>query len=228
VAQRGVRERLQPEMHELLLGGSCYSMICAPIRLGGQVDGTLLVIRDAPGRPYERDDVWFVEEVASRVGLARDRAERSRETRDTCRRVACAAAAIASERDRVDLLSMQALEELVELAADDPQAAVAILTLDVRHLACTKPYAMLFGIDRSRLLCSSLPSLIEDETSMRLAFERLRSGELDYRTVDARPAGSTAPIQMQVAVVRRADATPWCTVAAAHFVPQLAARPAGD
>jgi excisionase family DNA binding protein len=66
------------------------------------------------------------------------------------------------------------------------------------------------------------------QLAMRLAFERVRSGELDYRTVDARPAGSTAPIQMQVAVVRRADATPWCTLAAAHFVPQLAARPAGD
>jgi hypothetical protein len=116
----------------------------------------------------------------------------------------------------------------VEGAADDPQAAVAILDLDMRHLACTKPYALPFGIDRSGIACSTLPSVIVDETSMRLALEAVRSGELDFRTVDARPVGATAPIQMQVAVVRRADATPWCTVVATHVVPQLTARPAGD
>jgi excisionase family DNA binding protein len=228
VAQRAVRERLQPELHELLLGGSCYSLICAPIRIGVQIDGTLLMIRDAPGRPYERDDVLFVEEVADRIALARDRAEMTCTTRDTCRRVADAAATVSRERDRIDLLSLRELEDLVERAADDPQAAVAILDLDMRHVACTKPYALPFGIDRSRIACSSLPSLIDDEISMRVAFEAVRSGELDFRTVDARPVGDTAPIQMQVAVVRRDDATPWCTVVATHVVPQLAARPAGD
>ena len=228
VAQRAVRDRLQPELHELLLGGSCYSLICAPIRVGAQIDGTLLMIRDAPGRPYERDDVPFVEEIADRIALARNRAEMTCATRDACRRVADAAGTIARRRDRIDGLNSRELEDLVEGAADDPQAAVAILDLDLRHLACTKPYVLPFGIDRSRIACSTLPSLMDDETGMRLAFEVVRSGELDFRTIDARPVGSTVPIQMQVAVVRRDDATPWCTVVATHAVPQLTARPAGD
>ena len=149
VPQRDVRRSLRPELHEFLLGGGCYSLITVPIGTDERIDGALMAVRDGPGRPYERDDVAFVSALGARISLAHARAAHSSIAKDARRRLVDTVRIFLSEYEHMDTVSRSALDELLEsVAADDPEALVAVLDLDLRHLGCTKAYAAQLGQDR--------------------------------------------------------------------------------
>jgi hypothetical protein len=227
VPQRDVRRCLRPELHEHLLTGGCYSLIAVPIGTDERIDGALLAVRDGPSRPYGRGDVAYVASLGARISLAHARAARSIAAKDARRRVVDAVASLAFEQDRMDTLSRSALGELLEsVVADDPQALVAFLDLDLRHLACTKAYAVQLGQDRSRVLAAPLAALVHDARDVHARFEKVLDGELDFRTVEIQPLATPPPMTLHTAMIRDADATPRCIVAVANAVPQLPATPA--
>ncbi len=222
VPQRDVRRCLRPELHEFLLGGGCYSLITVPIGTEERVDGALIVVRDGPGRPYERDDVAFVSALGARISLAHARAANSVTAMAARRRLVETVATFLSEYEHMDTVSRSALDELLDaVAADDPEALVAVLDLDLRHLACTKAYATQFGQDQTSLVSASLGALVRDAEQLRDNFGEVLVGELDFRTVDIQPIAAQAPVTLRAAMIRGADATPWCIVAVANPVPQL-------
>jgi hypothetical protein len=112
-----------------------------------------------------------------------------------------------------------ALDKMLEWAAgDDTRTAVAVLDLELRHRACSKPYAELLGVDPAMVRGTLLPNLVADADRLYAGLERLLTAEVDYRSfeVDARPA--PAPMVVHCAMARRPDATPWGIVVVAHGV----------
>jgi PAS domain-containing protein len=222
VPQRDVRRCLRPELHEFLLGGGCYSLITVPIGTDERVDGALIVVRDGPGRPYERDDVAFVASLGARISLAHARAANSVAAKETRRRLVNTVATFLSDYELMETVSRSALDELLEsVAADDPEALIAVLDLELRHLGCTKAYAAQLGQDQTRVVTASLGALVGDAEQLQGNFGEVLGGELDFRTVDIQPAAAPMPMTLHAAMIRGVDATPWCIVIVANPVPQL-------
>ncbi len=220
VPQRDVRRSVGPEQHQYLVKGSCFSLISVPVAADGRVDGALLLMRDEPGRPFERDDVEFVEAIAARVSRALARAEACGAAWDVRRRVVRAVEPSLAMYESVDAMPRAALDDMLASAIlGDPDAPVAVLDLELRHAACTKPYAALLGHDPSDVLCTQLAAFLRDEQPLHDAFERVLTAELDYRSVEVVPITGPAPIVLHVAMVRRIDATPWGIVVVAQIVP---------
>jgi excisionase family DNA binding protein len=222
VPQRDVRRSLQPELHEFLLGGGCYSLITVPIGTDERIDGALMAVRDGPGRPYEREDIDFVSALGARISLAHARAAHSLTAKDARRRLVDTVRSFLSEYEHMDTVSRSALDELLEsVAGDDPESRVAVLDLDLRHLACTKAYANQLGQDRTRVVTAALGTLVADALPLSRSFDEVLVGELDFRTVDIQPVAAASPVTLHAAMIRGADATPWCIVVVATPVPQL-------
>jgi hypothetical protein len=222
VPQRDVRRSLRPELHEFLLGGGCYSLITVPIGTDERIDGALMAVRDGPGRPYEREDIDFVSALGARISLAHARAAHSVTAKDARQRLVDTVRSFLSEYEHMDTVSRSALDELLEsVAGDDPESRVAILDLDLRHLGCTKAYANQLGEDRTRVVTAALGTLVADALPLSRSFDEVLVGELDFRTVDIQPVAAASPVTLHAAMIRGADATPWCIVVVATPVPQL-------
>lgn len=220
VPQRDVRRSVGPEQHQYLVKGSCFSLISVPVAADGRLDGVLLLMRDEPGRPFERPDVEFVEAVATRMSRAIGRAEACRAAWDVRDRVVAGVASMVEHHERVDMMSRATLDDtLAAVVAGDPEAPVAVLDLELRHMSCTKPYAALLGHDPTDVLCTQLAAFLHDEQPLHEAFERVLTSELDFRSVEVIPITGPAPVLLHVAMARRADATPWGIVVAAQIVP---------
>jgi GAF domain-containing protein len=220
VPQRVVRRFVPRELHELLQSVGCYSLICAPVLVEHKVEGSLLVVRNAPGRPYERDDVAFVEAIAARVARAHERARRGNAAWAVRRRVIDSISGAVEQHETVATVSHESLDEILEWAvADDPDRFVALLDLDLRHLACSKPYAELLSQDPKFVRGAELSSLVAEAEPVQASFSRLLNGEVDFRTVRIDPIAAPTPLTLHAAMVRRADATPWCVVVVAHTSP---------
>ena len=214
VPQRELRRRLHPELHEHLHLCGCYSAVCAPI---GRT-GVLLVTRDLPGRPYTNEDASFIASIASRVARADERA-RSWSNAWELRRAAVAALAAPT-------FEGNCFQALLESAGPDEQDGVAepglaVLDLDLQHVACSKGYGELFGEDATRLERASLRSLVRDGCALDEALAPVLVGEIDFRSVELEIMGDDARLALHVAMVRRADATPRGIVVVAHSVPSL-------
>ncbi len=222
VPQRDVRRSLRPELHEFLLEGGCYSLITVPIGTDERIDGALIVVRDGPGRPYEREDVAFVTALGGRISLAHARAAHSLVAKDARRRLVDTVRSFLSDYEHMETVSRSALDELLEsIAGDDPQARVAVLDLDLHHLGCTKAYATQLGQDRTRVVTTALGTLVTDAQPLHRSFDEVLVGELDFRTVDIQPLAATSPMTLHAAMIRGEDATPWCIIVVASPVPQL-------
>jgi excisionase family DNA binding protein len=218
VPQRELRRLLHPELHEHLQLFGCYSALCAPFNR----TGALLVTRDLPGRPYSNDDVAFVESIAARVAVADERARSW-------------AAAWNTRRAAVDLFSKPAFDgscfdALVEAGTvDDPDAEgevvgdpiVAVLDLELRHVACSKVYAVLMGEDATRMTGVTLRELVRDGGALDEALAPVMLGEIDFRSVELEVLADGTRVALHVAMVRHADATPRGVVLVAHPVPAL-------
>jgi excisionase family DNA binding protein len=226
VPQRNIRSHLRPELHQFLLSSGCYSAIGVPVTGDARADGALLATRDLPGSPYTQEDVAFVEAVAARVALAFARVSCVSGAWEA-RRQAMYALATTRNDHGSDELSPAVLTDLVEWSSsDDSQAAIAVLDLDLRHLACTKPYAVLLGDDPANLVGTSLRTLSTYTTALRHALDRLAADELDFVSVEV-PLQAKARGMMHTAIMRRPDATKWCVVVVAHAIPELE-PPSGD
>jgi excisionase family DNA binding protein len=225
VPQRDVRRSVGPEQHQYLVKGSCFSLISVPIAADGRLDGVLLLMRDEPGRPYERQDVEFVEALATRVSRALGRAEACRTAWDARKRAVETIGTMLDENQSVDAMPRAAVDDmLAATVAGDPETPIAVLDLELRHVACTKPYAALLGHDPTYVLGTRLDAFVRDDQPLHDAFDRVLTSELDFRSVEIVPIAGAAPIVLHVAMVRRADATPWGIVVVAQML--LTAPPA--
>jgi PAS domain-containing protein len=98
---------------------------------------------------------------------------------------------------------------------------VAVLDLELRHVACSKPYAELVGEEATRLTGVSMRSLVRDGGALDEALAPVLAGEIDFRSVELEVLADDARVALHLAMVRRADATPRGVVVVAHSVPPL-------
>jgi excisionase family DNA binding protein len=218
VPQRDVRTQVRPEFHQDLTNAGVYSAVSAPIVGGGTVRGSVLVSRDAPGRPYTVDDRDFVVGVAARIGASIAQAERGHAAWSLRGRLASDLADCVDNGD-----FGRAREWLTDEVPDDDPVAVVGLHMDVD--AATSAFATFFGTTASDLKERSLRDIVAPHDALQDAFDRLCNGELDYCTVLTRPVATSArahPVVLHGAIVRLADATPCCILYVAHGVPEVA------
>jgi PAS domain-containing protein len=98
--------------------------------------------------------------------------------------------------------------------SDEP---VALLDLDLRHLAATERYAAQLGTTRAQVMGGPLAPMAMEADALRDALARVLFGEIDYCQVAITPLGDPASRTMvQAAMVREADATPRCVVVVTH------------
>lgn len=216
VPQRELRRRLHPELHEHLHFCGCYSAVCAPI---GDT-GVLLVTRDLPGSPYTNDDLPFIEAIAARVTRADERARCWTTAWEMRRAMVEMFAAPSFDGNCFDAL----VESMSGREADDVQLGepvVAVLDLELRHVACSKAYGALVGEDATRLTGVTLRSLVPDGGALDEALAPVLLGEIDFRSVELEVLADRARVALHVAMVRREDATPRGVVLVAHPVPVL-------
>jgi excisionase family DNA binding protein len=214
VPQRELRRRMHPELHEHLQLTGCYSAMCVPFG----IDGVLLITRDLPGRPYATDDVALVTIIASRLTWADERVRAWRAAWNLRRAMVDMFSAATFEGNCFDKLFASSAEFGTELA--DPPT-VAVLDMDLLHVAPSKEYAVLVGDDPDRLTGVPLRSLVADESAFDTALAPVLRGEIDFRSVELDVLANRSRVALHVAVVRRDDATPRGVVLVAHSVPTL-------
>ncbi len=77
-----LRNSIKKEYLPYLEQVGVHSFMIVPLRIQGQVIGTLAISRDTPGHPYTTDDQIFVQELADRAALAIDHARLYRAAQD--------------------------------------------------------------------------------------------------------------------------------------------------
>jgi signal transduction histidine kinase len=70
ISPEQLRSLIKPEHWPYLERFGIYSLMVAPLRVNGEVIGTLGALRDSPGRPYTESDLTMLQELADRAGLA--------------------------------------------------------------------------------------------------------------------------------------------------------------
>jgi excisionase family DNA binding protein len=219
VPQRALRRHLHPELHEHLQLSGCYSAMCAPLG----TTGVMLVTRDLPGRPYTSDDVELVRAIAARVSRADERARSWSGAWEMRRTMVEAFQAPTFDGNCFDALVEKAPPDgpdgVGEAALTEP--IVAVLDLELRHVACSKAYGALVGEDATRLTGVSLRSIVGDGGALDEALAPLLLGEIDFLSVELEVLADGARVALHVAMVRRDDATPRGVVLVAHAVPPL-------
>jgi len=217
VPQHVLRQRLHPELHENLHLSGCYSAVCVPIG----TTGALLVTRDHPGRPYTNDDLPIVEAIAARVARADERARYWTAAWELRRAMVVAFSAPAFDGNCFDALieSVTAGRDGDRPGSVVSEPALAVLDLELGHVACSKAYAALVGEDATRLTGVSLRSVVRDGGALDEALAPVLLGEIDFRSVELEVLTEEARVALHLAMVRRADATPRGVVVVAHPVP---------
>jgi excisionase family DNA binding protein len=214
VPQRTIRDHLRPEVQQHLSLVGCYSALSVPIVVDGEAVAGLVASRDTPTKPYSRADLAFVCELAARLEIAYTRAARCRSAWQLRERVVAVLRTTCPEKWGA------ALQDVA--GADD---AIAVLDLDLRHVAVTDTYAELLGDEPAALLATAIAPRVANADEVRDALARLLFGEIDYCVVPAAPLSTSGtPILLHAAMVREPDATPRCIVVTAHVVPVLAHR----
>ncbi|HEY5170216.1 MAG TPA: GAF domain-containing protein [Acidimicrobiia bacterium] len=235
VPQRELRRRLHPELHEHLQLSGCYSAMCAPVG----ATGALLVTRDLPGRPYARDDVALVESIAARVARADERARCWTAAWEVRRALVAALSSLSldvagfdalvesmssGDRDAFagDVLVRESVvRESVVRESVVPEPVVAVLDLELRHVACSKAYAALVGEDATWLTGAPLRSIVRDGGALDEALAPVLLGEIDFRSVELEVLTDQVRVALHIAMVRDDDVTPRSVVVVAHAVPAL-------
>jgi len=216
VPQRELRQRLHPELHEHLQVTGCYSAMCVPF---GN-NGVLLLTRDLPGRPYGNDDVALAMQVASRLKHADERVRVWRAAWNLRRAMVDQFSAPSFDGNCFDKL----LGSAPDLGIDHAhRPTVAVLDMNLQHVAASKEYAQLMGDDADRLTGVPLRTLVRDEHAFDEALAPVQGGEIDFRSVELDVLADGSRVALHVAVVRRDDATPRGVVLVAHSVPALGA-----
>ncbi len=140
-----------------------------------------------------------------------------------------AVAGFAPDDARTGAVPRATFDDVLDLVvAEDPRALVAVLDLGLHHLSCTKEYAVQFGRDQTNVQALTLFDLVGDAESFGGGFDEMLTGELDFRTVDVQATAVSQRLTLHAAMIRGADATPWCIVIVANPVPQLAPTLSAD
>jgi excisionase family DNA binding protein len=221
VPQRELRRRLHPELHEHLQLSGCYSAMSAPVG----ASGALLLTRDLPGRPYTNDDVAFLEAIAARIERADERVQAWTGAWEMRRRMVEVFSATTFAGDCFGALADNAPPGDSGHGADDEPVVVdpivAVLDLELRHVASSMGYATLVGEDAAHLTGMSLRSIVRDGGALDEALAPVLAGEIDFRSVELEVIADGARVALHVAMVRRDDASPRGVVVVAHSVPAL-------
>jgi excisionase family DNA binding protein len=217
VPQRDLRRRIRPEIHHNLAVSGCYSAMSVPLIADGVPVAALVTSRDTPTQPFTREDLDFVRDVAARVQSAYVIARRGADAWELRQRV------VDAVRAAPDGTCGAAMFETV--SRDD---AVALVDLQLRHLAATDEYHRLLGREQSELVPAALAPMARDAQTLRDALSRVLFGELDYCQVPIVPVSERGrPTMLHAAMVRADDATPCCLVVVAHALPD-GSEPSGD
>lgn len=149
----------------------CQAILCAPIRLGGQVWGALSIGSDTP-RQWQADEVGFAAEVADQVAHAVS----SQELRLSEERYRSFIAASAEAVWRISFHDPISLE----LSTEEQIAAV----LDRGYLAdCNDAFARIYARPREEFLGMPIRSVLAPVDAIKLA-ETRQLVESRYRLVD--------------------------------------------
>lgn len=70
ISPEQLRSLIKPEYWPYLDRFGIYSLMIAPLRVNGEVIGTLGALRDNPGQPYTESDLTLLQELADRAALA--------------------------------------------------------------------------------------------------------------------------------------------------------------
>jgi hypothetical protein len=179
----------------------------------------LLVTRDLPGRPYSNEDVALATSIATRITRADERVRSWRAAWNLRRAMVEMFSAPSFDTNCFDKLFASSDDFGAELV--DPPT-VAVLDMDLQHVAVCKEYAALMGDDAARLPGTALRSLVSDEGAFDEALAPVVRGEIDFRSVELDVFANRSRVALHVAVVRHPDATPRGVVLVAHSVPALA------
>ena len=98
---------------------------------------------------------------------------------------------------------------------------LAVLDLDLRHVACSKAYAELMGEDASRLTGMSLRSLVATAARSTRRSRRCCSARSISAAWSSTSSAEQARVALHLAMVRRDRRDPRGVVLVAHAVPAL-------
>lgn len=211
VAQDTLRAETRPETLQYLDDAGVHSLVAVPVEVDGTVVAVVVVTRDAPGRPYTREDAALVERFAAVIGAAH---RRSRLAAQAQARRHTLMAEVADAVDRG--APPGALETLLH----DGPVAELVCDAQARVVAVNTAAAALAGVTPERIVGRPLASLTapDERPAQDEAVRRLLVGELTYldarRTV--RTPGGEVTVAAHHGVVRDPAAQPRALVVVAH------------
>jgi excisionase family DNA binding protein/PAS domain S-box-containing protein len=215
VPQDCVRSTIDPESIQYFEDAGFHSMIVAPAVARGTVVGLVSVSRDAPGRPYSKDDVAIVEHAAALVGSAINR------SRAVSAALGRRRALVASVADLLD--KGEHGPAVCSVVSNGPIAEIVCDTTG-RIVACNDAAVSMLGNGAADIVGRRLHDLAQhvDRDRQRALLERLLRGELAY--VDAElsfltEARDEETFGVHLAVVRDPRAHPRAIVVTAHPAP---------
>ena len=87
------------------------------------------------------------------------------------------------------------LDEMLQAAVMfDPQTVVALLDLEVRHLACTKAYALMLGDEPSRVVDLPLAELVASPAELHGALGAILQSEIDFVSIEVERAADRSEV----------------------------------
>jgi excisionase family DNA binding protein len=212
VPQDRVRAQTRPELLQYLDEAGVHSLVCVPAIYDGSVLAVLTVTRDSPGRPYTRDDVGVVTQLASIVGAAIARAHAVAEGWQ--RRHALMTAVASLGEGGLDAAATRAL-----LSADG--AAEVVCDVEGTIVCANAPAGRLAANAADALVGRTVEHVVaeKDRAAEQELVQRLLVGELTFADAVRTVANGDAPprlVALQHGVVRNAAAEAVALVVVAH------------
>lgn len=214
VPQDRVRAQTRPELLQYLDEGGVHSLVCVPAMHDGEVLAVVVASRDTPGRPYTRDDVSLVTQLASIVGAAIARAHAAAEGWQ--RRHALMSAVAGVDADALEGTGARRL-----LASEG--SAELICDIEGVIVSANAPAGRLVSKTPEALVGQQVDELFDDgdRTAQQELVQRLLVGELTYADAVRGLAGhgdARRHVALHHGVVRNAAAEAVALVVVGHEV----------
>ncbi len=123
---------VKPEYRAHVARYAAASLVVVPLRAHGRTLGTLVATRDQPGRPYDREDLALLQELADRAALAVDNARLYRAEQRA--RTEEALARTVAERAAERIARLQAVTASLSQALTTDQVAAVVIEQGVAAL----------------------------------------------------------------------------------------------
>ncbi len=217
-----VRVRLDPDALQYFDVAGIHSMIAVPARIGEVVVGLVAVTRDAPGRPYTREDMKTVEHHAEIVGAGIARARLTSESWVRRRSLVASVANLLDGEDPVP--------HVETVLREDEYIAEVVCDPKGRIVAANSSAGRLLGAPTNEIVGRSLTHFVSK--SIRTAhderLQQLMRGEISALDTTAplisADGDGTEPTAIRFGAVRDAHAHLRALVAVAHELPTPARR----